>query len=298
MNRYIIKKIYADEYDRIAIFESLDTEGNLIVHFFEYDECLENGRESQKKKVGDVIEGELFIDFVTVHKRIDKEMIHKQTIEKSSYVEAIVEVSHIVDSYSLYASSTLLDHEILIEFEGIMNYKVGDRIYVEGSLEIKDYSLIWCRVILLAYIGEKVVTDINNEKNYSFIRNALDYCWKWIESKQAEEEKIFEFLDDEEEEDLVGIMLFANNEKEKIKYGIILGVVSYISYHILEVNKSPIPQFLEGIDERYYNCIISDVVQWNLIDNIEEKKNRITQYYEDKVKEKNYMFLKSQIISL
>lgn len=69
-------------------------------------------------------------------------MMHKQTIEKSSYVEAILEVSHIVDTYSLYAFSTLLDHEILIEFEGIMNYKVGDTIYIEGSLEIKGYSLI------------------------------------------------------------------------------------------------------------------------------------------------------------
>lgn len=137
MNRYIIKEIYADEYDRIAIFESLDTGDNLLVHFLEYDEYLENGKESQKKKVGDVIEGELFIDFVTVRKKIDKEMMHKQTIEKSSHVEAIVEVSHIVDSYSLYAFSTLQDHEILIEFEEIMNYKVGNRIYIEGSLEIK-----------------------------------------------------------------------------------------------------------------------------------------------------------------
>lgn len=154
----------------------------------------------------------------------------------------------------------------------------------------------WCRVILLAYIGEKVVTDINNEKSYPLIRNALDYCWKWIESKQAEEEKIFEFLDDEEEEDLVGFMLFANNDEEKIKYGIILGVVSYISCHILKTNKSPVPQFLEGTDNRYYNCIISDVVQWNLIDNIEEKKNRIIQYYENKVEEKNYMFLKSEVL--
>lgn len=142
MKRYIIKEIYADEYDRIGIFESLDTGDNLIVHFFEYDEYLENGKESQKKKIGDVIEGELFIDFVTVHKKIDKEMMHKQTIEKSSYVEAILEVSHIVDTYSLYAFSTLLDHEILIEFEGIMNYKVGDRIYIEGSLEIKAYPFI------------------------------------------------------------------------------------------------------------------------------------------------------------
>lgn len=157
----------------------------------------------------------------------------------------------------------------------------------------------WCRVILLAYIGERVVTDIHFEKNYTKIRNALDYCWRWIESKQAEEESIFEFLDDEEEDDLVGYMLFANNEKEKIKYGIILGVVSYISHHILETNKSPIPQFLEGTtDDKYYNYIISDVVQWNMVDNIEEKKNRIIKYYEKKVEKKQLVFVKSEIMSL
>ena len=38
-------------------------------------------------------------------------------------------------------------------------------------------------------------------KNYDQVRNALVYCLKWIESKQAEE--------------------------EKIKYGIILGEVSH-----------------------------------------------------------------------
>lgn len=155
-----------------------------------------------------------------------------------------------------------------------------------------------CKIVLLAYIGEKIVTNIDNEKIYLQIRNALDFCWKWVESKQADEEKIFKFLDDEKEEDLVGYMLSADNEKDKKVYGIILGVVSYISHNILETNKSPIPQFLEGTDNKYYNCIISDVVQCNIIDNVKEKMSEVIKYCEDKIVKKHFLFAKSEIMNL
>ena len=136
VTKYIIKEIYADGYERFAVLEGTDIGKNLIVHFLEFDEYLENGRESEKKKVGDIIEGDMSIDLVTVIKRIDKEIMHEQTIEKSSHIEAIVEICQIVDDYSVYAFSSVSNNEILIEFESAVDYKEGDRIFIAGSLEM------------------------------------------------------------------------------------------------------------------------------------------------------------------
>ena len=41
------------------------------------------------------------------------------------YVEAVIEVTQIIDKYSVYALSSVLDGNVLIEFENEVNYKVG-----------------------------------------------------------------------------------------------------------------------------------------------------------------------------
>ncbi len=67
-----------------------------------------------------------------------KELFHCQEILNSPHIEAIVEVSKIVDEYAVYAVSSISETEILIEFESVVDYQVGDKIFVIGSLEIVD----------------------------------------------------------------------------------------------------------------------------------------------------------------
>lgn len=156
-----------------------------------------------------------------------------------------------------------------------------------------------CKVVLLAYIGEKIVANMNVEKEeYPKIRGAIDFCWKWIESKQVDEERIYEFLDDEDEDDLVGYMLYANNEKDKKEYAVILGVVSYVSLNILINNKSPIPQFLLGTDDKYYDLVITDVIELNITDCMKENISKVTKYCENKIAKNDLVFVKSEIMNL
>lgn len=56
------------------------------------------------------------------------------------YVEAVIEVTQIIDKYSVYALSSVLDGNILIEFENEVNYKVGERVLIVGSLELSEIS--------------------------------------------------------------------------------------------------------------------------------------------------------------
>ena len=155
------------------------------------------------------------------------------------------------------------------------------------------------KVILLVYIGEKTATNISVlTEQYPKVREALDFCWKWIEKREVNEEKIYEFLDDEDEDDLVGYMLFANDEIEKKELAVILGVVSYISSYILSTNKLPIPQFLLESDEKYYDLIINDVVALNISDCDREYMNRIAEYCDSKIALNGLSFSKSEIMSI
>lgn len=136
--KYIIKKIHSDGYERVAVVKSTVGDINLSVHFFEYDEYLEPDEESQKKKIGDLLEGNVSIGLVTYTQKVDKELFHCQEIPNSPHIEAVVEVSKVVDEYAMYALSSIMETEILVEFESVVDYKVGDKISVIGSLEIAD----------------------------------------------------------------------------------------------------------------------------------------------------------------
>lgn len=90
MKKYIINKLFVDGYERIAVVRGVECDANYIVHFLEHDEYLSNCEKTEKKHVGDMIEGNL----------------------------------------------SITNEKILIEFENVASYSVGDKIRIEGSLEI------------------------------------------------------------------------------------------------------------------------------------------------------------------
>lgn len=135
MKKYVINEIYTDGYERFAVIQESGKDVNLNVHFIEYVEFIENRAESSKKKKGDILEGDLSIELVSSSQKVDKELSYYQKIQKSSHIEAVVEVVRVIDEYSLYALSSILEDSILIEFESAVDYKLGDRILIIGSLE-------------------------------------------------------------------------------------------------------------------------------------------------------------------
>ena len=140
MGSYVISEIYSDGYERFAMIEDVEKNIKVNVHFLEYDEYLESGEKSQKKKKGDTLDGDISIQLVTFSRKADKALIHRQKIQKSPHIEAIIEVEQIIDEYSIYALSTISDRDILIEFENAASYKVGERVLVIGSLELSETS--------------------------------------------------------------------------------------------------------------------------------------------------------------
>ena len=136
MDKFVLKEIYTDGYERYALVRISEQERKMCVHFLEYDEFLENNKETSKRKIGDFLEGELSISLVSASKKVYEEFDYCQKIPKSSHIEAVVEVVKVVDEYSLKVCSSILPGNIMIEFETSVDYKTGDRIWVSGSLEL------------------------------------------------------------------------------------------------------------------------------------------------------------------
>lgn len=114
-------------------------------------------------------------------------------------------------------------------------------------------------LVALVRVAEKIVSETNIQRpEYSKVKDAVTFCRNWLDGDSVEEERIYEFLDDEDEDDLVGYYTGADNEADKEKFGIILGVVSCVAASVLEENKSPIPQFLGGVDAAYYEAVVRD----------------------------------------
>ncbi len=138
MKEYIIDELYSDLWERTAIIFEIISKKRVIVYFIEYDECLESGENSKKRKKGDLLKGRLTIIYLRNSPKVTGELHHQQTKENipSPYIEATIKVSRVVDKYSVYAFSSITDEEMLIEFEEKVNYKIGDTVFVTGTLKL------------------------------------------------------------------------------------------------------------------------------------------------------------------
>jgi len=115
-------------------------------------------------------------------------------------------------------------------------------------------------LVLLVQAAEKILAELEiTKETYPKISEAVTFCRNWIDGIPVDEGQIYAFLDDEDEEDLARYYIYADDEREKRNYGMLLGVVSCVAVAVLEENMSPIPQFLSGVDSAYYHSVVEEV---------------------------------------
>ena len=124
------------EYDRFANIQNKKGD-KFFVHFIEYDDYSNISNDIMQPYN---IKGTLCIELVCNSKKCDnhEELMYNQTINNSSHINAIVDVKQVLDEYTILASSNIVNYDIVVAFEDKIAYNIGDRIYIEGSLELKQ----------------------------------------------------------------------------------------------------------------------------------------------------------------
>ena len=137
MEKFIIKKIEADFDERWLRVKKIDDGKEFGIYFMEFSEdVFMMNNISMKRKVGDIIEGNLFISQITEFERTDEELMHVQKNEYSG-IDAVVEITEVINEFTYYAKNSIVDRDIILDMEKDMDLKKGDRIYIEGSLQIE-----------------------------------------------------------------------------------------------------------------------------------------------------------------
>ena len=137
MEKFIIKKIEADFDERWLRVKKIDDGKEFGIYFMEFSEdVFMMNNISMKRKVGDIIEGNLFIAWLTEFERTDKELMYVQKNEYSG-IDAVVEITEVINEFTYYAKNSIVDRDIILDMEKDMDLKKGDRIYIEGSLQIE-----------------------------------------------------------------------------------------------------------------------------------------------------------------
>ena len=120
MEKFIIKKIEADFYERWLRVKKIDDGKEFGIYFVEFSEdVFMMNNISIKRKVGDIIEGNLFIAWITEFERTNKELMYVQKNEYSG-IDAVVEITEVINEFTYYAKNSIVD-----------------RIYIKGSLQIE-----------------------------------------------------------------------------------------------------------------------------------------------------------------
>ena len=137
MEKFIIKKIKADFDERWLRVKKIDDGKEFGIYFMEFSEdVFMMNNISMKRKVGDIIEGNLFIAWITEFERTNKELMYVQKNEYSG-IDAVVEITEVINEFTYYAKNSIVDRDIILDMEKDMDLKKGDRIYIEGSLQIE-----------------------------------------------------------------------------------------------------------------------------------------------------------------
>ena len=137
MEKFIIKKIEADFDERWLRVEKIDDKREFGIYFMEFSEdVFMMNNISMKRKVGDRIEGNLFISWITEFEKTDEELTY---VQKNEYdgIDAVVEITEVINEFTYYAKNSIVDRDIILYMEKDMDLKKGDRIYIEGSLQIE-----------------------------------------------------------------------------------------------------------------------------------------------------------------
>ena len=137
MEKFIIKKIEADFDERWLRVKKIDDGKEFGIYFMEFSEdVFMMNNISMKRKVGDIIEGNLFISWRTEFERTNEELMYVQKNEYSG-IDAVVEITEVINEFTYYAKNSIVARDIILDMEKDMDLKKGDRIYIEGSLQIE-----------------------------------------------------------------------------------------------------------------------------------------------------------------
>ena len=137
MEKFIIKNIEADFDERWLRVKKIDDGQEFGIYFMEFSEdVFMMNNISMKRKVGDIIEGNLFISWITEFEKTDEELMY---VQKNEYdgIDAVVEITEVINEFTYYAKNSIVDRDIILDMEKDMDLKKGDRIYIEGSLQIE-----------------------------------------------------------------------------------------------------------------------------------------------------------------
>jgi len=137
MEKFIIKKIEADFDERWLRVKKIDDGKEFGIYFMEFSEdVFMMNNISMKRKVGDIIEGNLFIAWITEFEKTNEELMY---VQKNEYdgIDVVVEITEVINEFTYYAKNSIVDRDIILDMEKDMDLKKGDRIYIEGSLQIE-----------------------------------------------------------------------------------------------------------------------------------------------------------------
>ena len=137
MEKFIIKKIEADFDERWLRVKKIDDGKEFGIYFMEFSEdVFMMNNISMKRKVGYIIEGNLSVSWITEFERTNEELMYVQKNEYSR-IDAVVEITEVINEFTYYAKNSIVDRDIILDMEKDTDLKKGDRIYIEGSLQIE-----------------------------------------------------------------------------------------------------------------------------------------------------------------
>lgn len=136
---------------------------------------------------------------------------------------------------------------------------------------MKNYT-DYKEIVILTTVGSCIIKLLPTKEGYFFSESALKVCWKWIEGQVIDVSNLYDCLDSPDEIDFSYYEDIAESEEEQKIYKFLFHIVAYITKKISIIQEVNRPQYLDYIDNDYFEIFIKTITnEYECIKKIIEK---------------------------
>jgi hypothetical protein len=128
------------------------------------------------------------------------------------------------------------------------------------------------KVIYLLSLYELIIDKISKSEGYEVALESFGKCWEWVEFKNIEAYKLYLYLENTDEEDVITYMQFEEDSAREKVWICLANALAYTIWEAYQYEKEKfLPQTIESVDYETVDHFLATFNQVYVIDSLADK---------------------------
>ncbi|MFC9777511.1 Imm6 family immunity protein [Paenibacillus chitinolyticus] len=134
------------------------------------------------------------------------------------------------------------------------------------------------KVVYLLSLSELIIGKISTSEGYEVAVESIEKCWEWVKFKNIEAYKLYLYLENMDETDVMTYMQFEKDSYKEKVWICLANALAYIIWEAYQYEKEKfLPQTIESVD---YETVENFLITFNEVYLIDSLAEKLLHYFE------------------